>query len=184
MKLQITTRVKYWEMLEVLPPEAMETNSELNISGFLVGEPSDHRDGVATYAAYFSRDDEEFFSGPTMTNKEFALAMADDDTPNQMNEPEDANEEDQKFFDAVEANDEDIVNAGIALSIPVDKIEDAYSGQHDSDKDFAMEHAENIGDIDFSALPWPQNCIDWEDAARELMFDYQEQDGYYFTSNY
>ena len=42
--------------------------------------------------------------------------------------------------------------------------------------------AENIGIVDFKNQPWPQYCIDWEYAARDLMMDYSEQDGYYFRN--
>lgn len=59
--------------------------------------------------------------------------------------------------------------------------EEAYQGQYDSDKDFAQEMADQLGLID-SNVQWPYTCIDWEHAARELMYDYMEQDGYYFRS--
>jgi antirestriction protein len=36
---------------------------------------------------------------------------------------------------------------------------------------YAEELAEEIGAIDRNAR-WPANCIDWEQAARELRFDY------------
>lgn len=38
-------------------------------------------------------------------------------------------------------------------------------------KTYAMEYAEDIGAIDNDAK-WPANCIDWEQAARELQMDY------------
>jgi antirestriction protein len=38
-------------------------------------------------------------------------------------------------------------------------------------KDYAMELAEDIGAIDANAS-WPNSCIDWEQAARELRMDY------------
>ena len=38
-------------------------------------------------------------------------------------------------------------------------------------KDYAMELAEDIGAIN-SDSNWPNNCIDWEQAARELQMDY------------
>jgi len=59
--------------------------------------------------------------------------------------------------------------------------EESYSGEYDSDEDFAQEQAEQLGLINESAT-WPNNCIDWELAARELMYDYSEQDGYYFRN--
>ncbi len=39
-------------------------------------------------------------------------------------------------------------------------------------KDYAQELAEDTSDIDFSKLQWPLTCIDWEQAARELKYDY------------
>lgn len=38
-------------------------------------------------------------------------------------------------------------------------------------KDFAMELAEDIGAIDKDGK-WPNTCIDWDQAARELRMDY------------
>lgn len=52
-------------------------------------------------------------------------------------------------------------------------------------KTYAQEFAEDIGAIDNNA-DWPNNCIDWEQAARELQMDYSsiEFDGvtYYARS--
>ena len=38
-------------------------------------------------------------------------------------------------------------------------------------KDYAMELAEDIGAVDANAS-WPNTCIDWDQAARELQMDY------------
>lgn len=38
-------------------------------------------------------------------------------------------------------------------------------------RDYAMELAEDIGAIKHDA-GWPNNCIDWDQAARELQMDY------------
>jgi len=38
-------------------------------------------------------------------------------------------------------------------------------------KDYAMELADDIGAID-SNTSWPLTCIDWDQAARELQYDY------------
>jgi antirestriction protein len=38
-------------------------------------------------------------------------------------------------------------------------------------KEYAMELADDIGAIDKDAS-WPCNCIDWDQAARELRMDY------------
>jgi hypothetical protein len=40
---------------------------------------------------------------------------------------------------------------------------------------YAQEFAEDIGAIDPTAS-WPNNCIDWERAARELQYDYTSID--------
>jgi len=42
-------------------------------------------------------------------------------------------------------------------------------------EDYAQELAESIGAIDSTAT-WPNNCIDWERATRELQMDYTEVD--------
>lgn len=62
-----------------------------------------------------------------------------------------------------------------------DDAAEAYAGQYDSDEDFAQDMAEQLGSIDRDAQ-WPYTCIDWEHAARELMYDYSEVDGYYFRN--
>jgi antirestriction protein len=38
-------------------------------------------------------------------------------------------------------------------------------------QDYAQELAEDIGAVNRDAT-WPNNCIDWEQAARELRMDY------------
>ena len=77
--------------------------------------------------------------------------------------------------------DEDIVAAGLSLGLSPDTIEEAYAGQFDSDEDFARDMADQLGAVDKNAL-WPNNCIDWEYAAHELMYDYAEENGYYFRN--
>jgi len=78
--------------------------------------------------------------------------------------------------------DEDAFEAGYELGIPLNSISDAYYGQYRNDEDFAYDYAEQAGLIPDNV--WPSNCIDWNQAARELMLDFVEQDGYYFYSNY
>jgi len=64
---------------------------------------------------------------------------------------------------------------------------EAYYGEYDSPKDFAQGYADDV----VESLPkeydcWPYNCIDWESAARELMYDFIEVRGkcvsYFFLS--
>ena len=42
-------------------------------------------------------------------------------------------------------------------------------------KDYAQELAEDCGMVDNRAV-WPNTCIDWERAARELQYDYTSID--------
>ena len=76
---------------------------------------------------------------------------------------------------------EDIINAYSELvgEDYIEDVEEAYNGQWGSDEEFAEQMAEDLGLIDNDGK-WPHYCIDWEWAARELMMDYMEQDGYYF----
>lgn len=80
---------------------------------------------------------------------------------------------------SIEINQAYINNVGGEYSTAED-VEEAYQGQYNSDLDFAYEMAEGIG---FEVCTsWPGNCIDWEQAAHELMYDYFEEDGYYFRN--
>lgn len=63
----------------------------------------------------------------------------------------------------------------------MESCEEAYQGSYKDDIDFAETLAEGIGAVDESAN-WPNNCIDWERAARDLMYDYFESEGHYFRS--
>ena len=56
-----------------------------------------------------------------------------------------------------------------------------YSGSYESDEAFAEEMAEQCGDYP-RQVSWPYTCIDWEWAARELMYDYIEENGHYFIN--
>jgi len=62
-----------------------------------------------------------------------------------------------------------------------DEAEEAYAGEYDSDADFAQTLADDLDAVPANA-PWPLSCIDWEYAARELMYDYFETEGYYFRN--
>lgn len=72
-------------------------------------------------------------------------------------------------------------NIGCSVQEAFDQWEEAYQGEFDSDEDFAESFAEELGYIG-RELTWPFNCIDWQEAAKEIMLDYFEQDGYYFRS--
>lgn len=64
--------------------------------------------------------------------------------------------------------------------VDISDIEDAYSGEYDSHEEFAEDMAYQLG----YEIPntWPHKFIDWEWAARELMYDYVEHNGHYFRN--
>ena len=59
--------------------------------------------------------------------------------------------------------------------------EEAYSGEFQNDEEFAQNMADELGLLN-KEMSWPYSCIDWEYAARELMYDYSEDGGYYFRN--
>jgi len=61
-----------------------------------------------------------------------------------------------------------------------EEADEAYCGDFDSDEAFAQDMAEQT--VVEIGTEWPLYCIDWEYAARELMFDYFEVDGHYFRN--
>ena len=62
-----------------------------------------------------------------------------------------------------------------------DDVSDCYAGEWVDDEDFAYNMAEDCG---FEhPRDWPYNCIDWEQATRDLMYDYTESNGHYFRNN-
>ena len=89
-----------------------------------------------------------------------------------------------EWLEIVEAShyDEEVFIAADALDIEADMVEELYQGAHSTDENFAQEFADGIGAID-DTLTWPHSCIDWEHAARELMYDYAEHDGHYFLTS-
>lgn len=71
--------------------------------------------------------------------------------------------------------------AYIEAGYNAEDFDEAFAGEYDDDEDFAYSLADDLGLIDEKAA-WPNNCIDWGRAARDLMqdYDYFEIDGYYF----
>ena len=60
------------------------------------------------------------------------------------------------------------------------EVEDSYSGQFDSDEEFAEDLLDSTGDLDRDSLL--ARYFDIEKFARDLMYDYVELDGYYFRN--
>jgi len=70
---------------------------------------------------------------------------------------------------------------GCTIQEAFDQWEEAYQGKYNDDEEFAYDLAEQLGAIDKKAS-WPNTCIDWEQAAEEIMYDYFESDGFYFRN--
>ena len=90
-----------------------------------------------------------------------------------------------EFKDFVDQShlDYDAILAGLEMGLPVEDLEENYQGEYRSDEDFAYQLADDCGMIDHDAS-WPQNYIDWESAARDLMMEFGEFDGHYFRTSY
>lgn len=78
MRSSEVTKDKYFEMLEVLPPQAQATN------GFLVGEPYDHAEDMShefgpRYQAYFTENGKYYYGGLASVSdfKTFLVPMAE-----------------------------------------------------------------------------------------------------------
>jgi antirestriction protein len=74
---------------------------------------------------------------------------------------------------------EEVLLAAIECDVNPADIPEAYQGEHSSDKDFAQNMAVEFGLLGKN-IQWPYTCIDWDHAAKELMYDYCESNGHYF----
>lgn len=77
--------------------------------------------------------------------------------------------------------DLEIYEAAKDCDIQFSDVNEAYSGEFDSNEDFAENMANELGYMN-DAKGWPFNCIAWEQAARDLMQDYSESNGHYFRN--
>lgn len=66
----------------------------------------------------------------------------------------------------------------------LENFEASYEGAADSPEEFAKRIAEETGDMLYSPdkPSWPFYCIDWQRAARELLLDYEQENGHYFRN--
>lgn len=87
----------------------------------------------------------------------------------------------QEFDIAEDLKDAVIAYLNITEANDLRDFNEAYAGEFGSDEEFAENMANEIGAIN-NDLFWPRNCIDWTRAARELMLNYSEEDGYYFRN--
>src|SRR5690606_11829221 len=79
----------------------------------------------------------------------------------------------EAFLDCIGYNDEEIEEV-------IEKVEESYNGEFNSDIDFTQNLLEDCGDI-------PENLpsyihIDWERTARDIMFDYSTSNNHYFRN--
>jgi antirestriction protein len=90
-----------------------------------------------------------------------------------------------QYREAVESSylDEAVFMAAVKLDIPAEMVEELYQGEYECDRDFAYSLAEDLGLLQ-EEVQWPYTCVDWDHAARELMYDYGAHDGHYFRTSY
>lgn len=92
------------------------------------------------------------------------------------------------YWDMVEAMgnsylDEEAFMAGVALDIPFEHIDDAYQGTANSDEEFAERYCEEAGVL--SEVPdHLLSYFDMSAFSRDLMMDFIEENGHYFSANW
>lgn len=92
---------------------------------------------------------------------------------------------DEELFELINSLDESDAEVYAAFRKHFDgdwnACQDAYSGKYESDEDFAQDMAKQCGMLQ-DRVSWPYTCIDWGQAAADLMYDYIEEDGHYFRN--
>ncbi|HGV9306073.1 TPA: antirestriction protein ArdA [Vibrio fluvialis] len=83
----------------------------------------------------------------------------------------------EQYVEALDSGlDAEVIAAGLECDIELERIEEAYCGQWESDEDYAQSLAEDCGDIPEHL--W--NYIDWERYARDICMDMTSSNGHYF----
>jgi antirestriction protein len=85
------------------------------------------------------------------------------------------------LIELIDQYSEEVIEAALECGIQPSDIRESYQGEFDSDRDFAMEIADQLGAIK-NNQEWPYTCIDWDHAAKELMYDYCEDNHHYFRN--
>lgn len=125
-------------------------------------------------------DADEVNDGEEITAEDIVVVITNyDDVPEKWANETDVWEFAEAFAEC--SYDIDVVEAALECGVSPSDIDEAYSGSFKDDEEFAEDMAEQVGAIDRDAK-WPMNCIDWEYAAKELMYDYSEHNGYYFRN--
>lgn len=76
-------------------------------------------------------------------------------------------------------SDFEVYKAAWYLDVPASEVKDKYVGEFYSHAEFAEDYAESTGAID-DTTEWPYNCIDWNQAASDLMLAHSEHNGHFF----
>lgn len=87
-----------------------------------------------------------------------------------------------EYFEILEdCHNPEAMEAYLLEGYEASDFDEAFAGEFDNDEAFAYDLAEQLDCIDKKAS-WPQTCIDWEQAAREIMYDYHSIGNYYFRN--
>ncbi|MFA9389337.1 MAG: antirestriction protein ArdA [Prolixibacteraceae bacterium] len=83
-------------------------------------------------------------------------------------------------FEIIEAYSDCIGCSSEDIESIINKVEESYNGEFDSDEDFAEQLLTDCGEI-------PENLpsyiyIDWERTARDIMYDYSSSNNHYFRN--
>lgn len=160
--------------LLVAPFEGETVTIEINDSNNTL---EDLKQAVVEELNSLKEDDEDFEPVETLEDSDFEI--------NWCNVPDWAQD-----FDVLEelmpvyynsSYDIDIFEAAKDCDVSFDNCEEAYSGEFKSDEDFAENMANELGYMD-DTKGWPFNYIDWEFAAKELMYDYCSSNDHYFRN--
>ena len=89
---------------------------------------------------------------------------------------------DESFFDLMEAIsnshlDAEVFNAGVALGISLDQIEDHYFGYYESNRELGECFADSCLDIPENI----QGYFDYDAYGRDLSYSFSEYDGHFFN---
>ena len=153
---------------------AAYNNGTCVTKGFDLGDYSDYSDFAESRSVWLAEVGEE----------EWIVADYEG-VPNQYVSEYDLDPEYWDFCKVVEdmGGDEDLVIAGLACDVPLDRIEEAYRGKYPSMEDFAYDEIYELYGLD--KLPGIISChIDWEGVACDLSMDVNFENGYVFSRNW
>lgn len=166
------------EILIYVTVKGMEDELDIDIAGF--DSVDDLAEAVKEQVEEFNENDEENcaeVNGWKVTD----VNSADDEVKWVLNETLDPENWEwiEHLGGSSPPDDLGVCKAAFDLDITCDNYEEAYNGEYRDDETFAKDMADQVGAVP-EGLTWPCDCIDWEQAANQLMWDYCEQNNYYF----